>query len=214
MTMQDIKSGDLIVTVYIYDMGSALNAYGIYTTERGADDERLPIGTESILLPPYQVLQLKNQYYIKIDAFEGEIDTVSGYSLLRALEKGLPGSSDSPGELASLPKENKIADSERYIKQSFLGLSELDECIYARYEAEDKPFRIFYVVRDAENIWQKLTEKWTSGSSGNMVLLYREIPYQGPIGIIKTEKGLFGVTDVDDVSQMNERLGHLKKILE
>ena len=44
-------------------------------------------------------------------------------------------------------------------------------------------------------IWNKLAEKWKKSKSADVSILFRKIPYQGLVGIIKTEKGIFGVTD-------------------
>ena len=153
MTMRDLKSGDLIVTVYLYDMGTPLNAFGIYATERGADEKGLAIGTEAILQPPFQALLLKDRVYAKIEVYEGEIDAVNGKTILNALADALPGISTMPEAFDRLPGDGRIKGTERYIRESFLGLGDLDECIYAQYELDPKPFRIFHIVKDADQLW-------------------------------------------------------------
>ncbi|MCK5077264.1 MAG: hypothetical protein KAR38_12860, partial [Calditrichia bacterium] len=61
----DYKSGSLGITIDIYDMGTPLNAFGIFNLEKPKDKKFLKIGTATILAPPYQMLQLKDKFYIK-----------------------------------------------------------------------------------------------------------------------------------------------------
>lgn len=211
MTMRDIKSGDLTVTVYLYDMGTPLNAFGIYASERGADEQGLAIGTEAILQPPYQALLLKDHVYAKIEAFEGEIDSTNGKAVLKALAYALPGGTDMPDEFRALPRDGRIRGTERYIRESFLGLGDLNECIYAEYKADPEPYRIFYVIKNADELWNTLSTEWQSTTVSGRPVIHRDIPYQGPVGIIKTEKGLFGVTDVKDLDGLKEKLEALVK---
>jgi len=209
MTMRDIRSGDLIVTVSIYDMGDALNAYGIYVSERGEDNPILGIGTESVLLPPYQALLLKDRYYVKMDVFEGEIDGPRGRDLLTAFSRALPGSTGLPAELQALPAGGKLQRTENYIKESCFGLSELRECVYARYGSEAKPYRLFFIARGADALLQEVEQKWRTHRSPGTVIRYRKVPYSGLVGMVLTPKGLFGVADSRDEAEMVMRLKQL-----
>ena len=202
MTSQDIRSGNLIVTVSIYDMGDSLNAYGIYVTEKGDDDTVLGIGTESVLLPPFQALLLKDRYYVRMDVFEGEIDASSGRGLLAAFSDVLPGATTLPVELQMLPAGGKLQDTEGYIKRSCFGLSELRECVYAQYGPRTRPYRAFAIARGADTLLSEIEKKWKPRSFPGGTLLYRRVPYMGLVGVTATEKGLFGVADVKDESEM------------
>ena len=53
-----------ILAVSIYDMGSALNAYGIYRSERPDEVEPLAIGAQAIVSPPYQALMAKDRFIL------------------------------------------------------------------------------------------------------------------------------------------------------
>jgi hypothetical protein len=208
MSEQDIRSGNLIVAVQIYDMGDPLNAYGIYTTERGPDDPKFRIGTESIITP-FQVLLLKGRYYVKADVLEGEIGEAKGKDLLASLNDALPGSTAFPPELQVLPTNGKLENTERYIKESFLGLSELRECVYAQYGSEARPYQIFAIVRDKDMILEGLKRKWKNRAFQGRVLLYRQIPYKGLVGVIATEKGILGLAGTENATELEKRFGQL-----
>ena len=70
---RDISSEGLQVTVDIYDMGTRLNAFGMFKTESPRDQQALIIGTEAFVSPPYQCLLLKENYYVKVNVYEGRM---------------------------------------------------------------------------------------------------------------------------------------------
>ena len=62
----DLSAGDLTVTVDLYDMGTPLNAFGIFVRERPVAGAPLPNATEATVSPPYQALLLKGTTYVKV----------------------------------------------------------------------------------------------------------------------------------------------------
>ena len=150
----DLSKGDFSVSVDIYDMGSSLNAYGIYMNERPLNKETLAFGVESVISPPYQALLLKDSYYVKIDVLEGEINDKNGTPLLKAIALALKGSHSLPNEITILPRKNMKSGSQRYANKAFLGLKELNKCIYADYSDSDKNEFQYFVM----NLEQKATK--------------------------------------------------------
>ena len=140
LRVQDIASESipaLIVTVNIYDQRTPLNAFGVYATERPDNTERHSLGAEGVVSPPYQCLLLKDRFYVKIDAYEGEIDDETGKALLASVADALPGSEEMPAEIELLPKSgNKVIGSEGFTKSVFLGLEELNNCVHAKYNGK------------------------------------------------------------------------------
>ena len=205
-----MSSGDIEIVVDVYNMGTQLNAYGMYKTERGEPKEKLEIGVEAVITSPNQCLMLKNIYYVKVNVYEGQLTTELSKNLLHSISGILPGSNEFPVEFELLPAENKIKDTEHFAKEGYLGLSELTNCLYADYKIEDSEFQYFVVLPESgENydvIWNKLAEKWKKSKSADVSILFRKIPYQGLVGIIKTEKGIFGVTDSVTEVELIKRL--------
>jgi len=162
---QDIAKNDLQITVDIYDMGTTLNAYGIYKTERPREAEGLKVGIEGIVSPPYQCLLLKDRYYIKVNAFEGEVTSQNGKELLAAIDDAIPGIVEFPTEIKLLPTRGMIPGSESYTRLGFLGLPYLNYCVHAKYKDEnEKEFQYFVLLAIGENTTKKIWDVLTLGN--------------------------------------------------
>jgi hypothetical protein len=211
----DLASGDLVVTVDLYDMGSPLNAFGVFKQENpGAPPMSATIMAAVSL--PYQALLLKGSTYAKMNAIEGELTDASGRELLEALAKALPGPSTRPPELGLLPEDGMVAGSEGYQREGFLGLTELPGCVYAEYSDNgDQTWQGFVVVPPAgsspETVWDALAGDWTSLEDGGLTILYREIPYRGLVGVAMTGGSIVGVSGAADQAELTSRLESLNR---
>ncbi len=208
---REFKSDTTMVTIDIYDMGTALNAFGMYTSERPIEYTPIRIGVESTISPPSQCLLLKGQYYVKVYAFEGEITENSSKSLLTSLANGLPGENNFPQEIAMLPVEGRISGSEGFVLEGYLGLSELNRCVFSGYkDKEGKEFHYFYMILSSDDnfdtLTKKFSEKWTETQLEGNTVLYRKIPYKGITGLILLKKCVFGVSEASDESELLRRL--------
>lgn len=212
----ELSSKGLTVTVNIYDMGTRLNAFGIYDSERPDESKKMAIGAEAVILPPYQCLLLKDTYYVKVDVYEGKITESVGKDLLKSIAEALSGAEEYPEELERLPSEGKVAGSEGYIREGYLGMADLRNCVYAKYlEKKKQEYQVFLMIpepsKSKEAIWKNLTLKWKSKKHKKHTVLYKKIPYKGLVGIMFTDKGIFGVSDSADEKEMLKRLENLIK---
>lgn len=209
----DIKQDSLIMTVHVYDMETPLNAFGVFRTEKPSDSPGLSIGGEAVALAPYQALLLKDRYYVKVDAYEGDITETVGESLLRAISTALPGKDGLPQEIAFLPEKNKIPNSEGYIRENFLGLEYLNRCLFANYQIGDNPVQAFLALpgdqQSPEDLWIALSQTWTIHEYHGQSVLVCEIPYQGFAGVIRKETGLFGVSHMETLQILFDALGKI-----
>jgi len=207
----DLASGDLVVTVEIYDMKTPLNAFGIYTAQIPGGAERLSIGADAVVSPPYQCLMLKQHFFIKVEAYTGNISETAGKVLLEAIANALPGSNAPPGELGMLPEAGRVKGSEGFSRRSFLGLADLENCVFAGYSGETgKEYRVFFIVpgpgETVSSMWRDLEARWKPVGNDGHPVLARKVPYSGSVGVILTERGIFGVSDCPDDSRIVERL--------
>jgi len=208
---RDFVKDDLTVTIDIYDMGSQINAYGMYKIERPGDNEGLKFGTEAIVSPPYQCLILKGSYYVKINAYEGEINESNGKELLKSIANAIKGEIEFPDALKWLPSQNKISGSEGYTRIAFVGLAELSHCIHARYSDKNgKEFQYFIILpiegKTKEAAWEKLNEKWKILEHKKYSILVKKVPYKGLNAIALVGEKIIGVTDCENEKQVLERL--------
>jgi hypothetical protein len=215
LRVQDIASESipgLIVTVNIYDQRTPLNAFGIYSTERPDNTEKHSLGTEGVVSPPYQCLLLKDRFFVKIEAFEGEIDEKTGKALLASVAKALSGSENMPAEIELLPKSgNMVIGSEGFTKSVFLGLEELNNCVHAKYNGKktNGVYDVFLMLPESgkslDEIWEQLAAIWKGIRHNGRSILFREVPYQGFVGIIRLDNRLLGISRSKSAIEMGRR---------
>jgi hypothetical protein len=191
-----------------------LNAFGIYTTERPEEGERLSIGTEAVLGPSHYLL-LKDRYYIKIIMLRGLLDDESGKAILKSIESDIKGESGMPPELNMLPIRERISGSEKYAADAYMGLGELKNVLFADYEdSNGDGYRFFNVIptpdATVEKVWENLSGKWVSTQFKKHTVLHRDVPYAGKIGVVRKGNEILGVAGVSDEKEM---FHHLAEIL-
>lgn len=214
---RDLACGELVFAVHLYDMGTPLGAFGIYTIERPELHEALSIGVEAIVLPPYQALMLKGHFYVKVEAYKGEIDPEAGAAILRAVAGVLPGEGRWPVELGRLPQDQIVPGSERWAPRSFLGLRELTNCLYATWSAgHDTDARVFLLLpnpgEDSAAVWEALSTQWRHRESRGHEILLREVPYQGYAGVVRCNDLVLGLVGFAKEKDLIEQLALLAAV--
>ena len=204
----DLSSEDLTVAVDLYEMGTPLNAYGVFEREASGETVDIPGAVAAMVSPPYQALLLKGSTYAKVNVFEGELTMEAGRALLEGLADALPGESSIPSEFGLLPTAGKIAGTESYQAEAFLGLTELTDCVFAEYEDDaGEPWEGFVVLPEAaDDVWNALFSEWSSVERGGSMVLFREVPYRGFVGVVRTDAGLFGVSGAESQDALLARL--------
>lgn len=206
---------DLSFTLSVYDMGSALGAFGIFHTEISEKASVLEIGGGATVSPPYQGLMYKDRWYIKIETLEGELTQTSGAAALSTVANALAGADGEPAELSSLPSDEQIPGSRGYTVDSYLGLSELRHCVYASYrDAAAREYQVFRIVpfddETPETIWKALEARWVRLDQSGQAALARMVPYSGLAGVIRDDEGqLLGVAGCPSKEILQERLRRL-----
>ncbi|NIM50802.1 MAG: hypothetical protein GTN62_10415 [Gemmatimonadales bacterium] len=207
----DLASGSLVVTVDLYDMGTPLNAFGIFARERSQKGVPLPEATEAVVSPPYQALLLKGSTYVKVNAVQGALTATSGRAFLESIARTLPGRPGYPPELELLPQNGKVAGTEGYQREGFLGLAELNDCLYAEYAGDgDRTWQGFVALPPTGSAaayrWNALAGEWDALEHRGHTVLYREIPYRGLVGVVNTQQAVVGVADAADRAELLNRL--------
>ena len=148
------------VTAEIYDMGTGLNAFGIYGAERYPESRFLPIGVQGYY-EEGTLNFLAGRYYVKLLCFEGgekaeEILTRFG----RAIASGVRDAGGLPARLAAFPAEGRVANSERFLRRSVMGLKFLDNGYTANYSAGGREFDAYLIdcptIAEAESAMKQL----------------------------------------------------------
>lgn len=204
----DLASEDLVVTLDLYDMGTPLNAYGVFEREASGDPVEVAGAVAALVSPPYQALLLKGSTYAKVNVFEGDLTMDAGRGLLEALAAALPGEGSLPPEFGLLPSGGKIQGTDAYQAEAYLGLTELTDCVFAEYGAEgEEAWQGFVVLPEASSsVWETLAGQWSSADLNGAEVLFREVPYRGFVGVMRTERGMFGVSGAADQAALLGRL--------
>ena len=214
VTVQKYSAGDVTASIAAYDMGTPLNAFGVYRAEAPVDEPALSVGTEAFVSPPYQCLLLKDRYYVKVEAYEGDLDQATGEVLVAAIADALPGDAGLPPEFSALPTDGRVAGSSRYTREALYGLAELNECVHAAYTDEDgSDYQAFALLltgeTDVEGAWQALASRWQEIDAEGGSVLYREVPYSGLVGVTRSGGEIIGVANAADEEQLLDRLGRI-----
>jgi len=200
------------LSVSIYDMGSALNAYGIYRSELPDSSEPLAIGAQAIVSPPYQALMAKDRFYVKVDVYDGAMDDAAGRAVLEDIAGSLPGSDGMPEEFAALPEKDRVAGSEQFTREAFLGLRELKRCVSAEYVGGGTVFAVLPPAgSDVDATWQELSSKWKAlDADGRADVLTKKVPYTGLVGVTRKGDAIVGVVGAEDEAGLLESLSKLR----
>jgi hypothetical protein len=183
LRVRDFTQGKMRIAVNIYDMGTALGAYGIHRREHSS---RL-------------CTLLKDRFYVKIEALKGKLSAEACGKLTAALAAGLPGGEGPPAELKLLPEKRRVVGSVKFTPEGYLGLGELKNCLHAEYTGEaGKKYQVFVVISDGA--WSALEKKWVASVRGKIEVLTREVPYRGLVAVARVGFRVYGVVDAGDAT--------------
>jgi hypothetical protein len=126
------------IAVDLYEMETTLDAFGIYSSERGRDSEFLKIGLEGY--QEGEVLNfVRDRYYVKLTAYaeNGADDTVVS-EFARKIDERLPAGTSFPETLSLFPAEGSLPHSQSYVKTAPLGHLFLSPGYLTEYRIEEK----------------------------------------------------------------------------
>jgi len=141
-----IQGGSAAMTVEVYDLGTARNAFGIYGSERWPESPFLTVGVQGYL-EEGALNFLAGRYYVKLLCFEGGADADRHLkSFAAAVVKAIGDPGGFPDELRAFPKNGLVANSEKFIRSNVLGFKFLSQGFLASYRAGGEAFDAFLVV--------------------------------------------------------------------
>jgi hypothetical protein len=186
------------MSVEIYFHGSAENAFGIYSSEKPLAGNYLEIGSQG-----YSEAGILNffssAYYVKISGFElGDKGQDVLTNLARALAGRIDPSAALPEILRAFPGAGKIANSERFILNNFLGHEFLRAAFVADYRIGGQDFQLFIINANNEAEARAMLEKYAALDKENPAPdikpgeLTINDPYNGPQRIFWQGKFICG----------------------
>lgn len=137
------------VDVYLYDMGTPLNAFGIYSAERTPGAETVDLGQEGYDAGG-SIFFHAGRFYAQVIPGAADADSLqAARAIATAVEQGLPADATAttttfdPTEM--LPAEGLAEDSVQYVKEDALGLGFLTNATVANYTVGDDYLTVFVI---------------------------------------------------------------------
>jgi len=215
-----VEDSLLSFTVDIYDMGTPLNSFGVYSSFRRPDLHFADIGTEATATGT-SVRFYQNRFYVQVQA--GGLDT--------RLEEGIRDAArniadrfptgDPPDELEWLPRESMVPHSITYKTTGFLGLQVFHDVLRATYVFPEDTVSGFISWFDSSrkatealaSLEQSLKDRGTvidSPAAGNAHTLRGKAPYQGHILASRESNFVFGCIDYEFQSAADNLVDRLR----
>jgi hypothetical protein len=177
------------LTAEIYFHGTPENAFAIYSSEKPLQGDYLALGSEGYI--EEGVLNfISDAYYVKLNGFDlGEAGADALRHLGERIAQAVNGGNALPAALAAFPVRGKIAHSERYFLDNFLGHDFLGAAFSADYEVNGRRFKLFIMnsagadkARARLQRWARLDKEGaaTEIRPGNLVI---NDPYNGPVRV-------------------------------
>jgi hypothetical protein len=133
------------LTVEVYDMGTPLQAFGIYSVERYPESRFLPIGVQGYY-EDGSLNFLGGRYYVKLMCYDcGSEAEAKLAAVARDIAGKIPEPGALPPQLSAFPREGLVTNSEKFILRNFLGLAFLGNGFQASYRLGDLEFECFIV---------------------------------------------------------------------
>jgi hypothetical protein len=136
------EAGPAEVTVDVYDMAEPLNAFGIYSAERSPDYRFVPVGLEGYG-DAGTFTFTQGPWYAKLSLYqEGEPDSTLLLGIAQKLSPGMGPVGSFPPVFSSFPQKGLVPHSERYVRESPLGYSDLGSAYSADYSADGQTLQL------------------------------------------------------------------------
>ena len=204
LSMQNYEaSGDRTITVEIYNHGSPVDAFGIYSQERPYECEFINIGAQANYTEGYLNFY-KGNYYTKISSYKlGEKGRELLSKAAKSISDGLGGNENVPELLKVFPEKNKIKNSEAYISKDFLGYSFFRNVFTCNYLQSGNQYQVFIIeekdkssIRDTLSSYRNAVKASEGILSGGIHEI--EDPYQGKIVLASGGRYITGILNTDN----------------
>lgn len=128
------------VQAEIYDMGNALGAFGIYSRAHTGEGEFADVGEEAAVAED-AVEFARGQFYVRL---MGPLDSRPALeTMARAIVNQVPPGPRPDRFLRSLPREGRVARTERWIPEAAFGMDFMRTVLVARYRLGGREVELY-----------------------------------------------------------------------
>ena len=219
LTIGDYRNGGgAEVGVELYRHATAQDAFGMYAAERQSDYRFEAIGTQGY--GEEGILNfLAGEYYAKLTtSATGSAGSRALSEVARSVVRHLNRPPQWPAELALLPTQDRIPNSEGFVRKDFLGYGFLGSAFTARYGGKQEVQAFVIAAEDpasAQTLGRKLLQAAgsTAGFSGEGIAELQD-PNNGPLTLIQTGRFLAGIVGPLTPPLRDQRLSQLRQSLQ
>ena len=132
------------VTLDVFDMGSTLGAFGIYSSARPRGVEHRPWGAEGYRSETVAAAW-KGAVYVHVEADDERPALVAmAERLVAGVAERAPGEAEAPTLLRPLPPEGRVAQSEHYVARDLRGHAFLPGGVLASYALDGREAELYF----------------------------------------------------------------------
>ncbi len=202
--------------VDVYDMGTPLNAFGIYSSYRRPELAFENIGQEAIV-SDLNIRFYKGKYFVQLNAgsTNPRVKTTI-HNLALKLSGNFP-DAPRPKELSLLPRDNQVPHSLKYITKGFMGQASFGPVLQAKYNDGLSAFIVLNKSEKESNSALKAFRESIAkrgevmdASEGSLLKFSAKTPYQGNIVAEGFNNFIIGISGYKDQKKADELL---KKII-
>jgi len=143
---QDLADPSREITVDIYDQGTVLNAFGVYSSMIHPDYDYERIGNEAII-STQEIRFWKNRFEVEIRSNFSDLSVEVLTTFAQTIAEKIPADS-AIAELQWLVKEDQIPHTLKYVASGFLGQDFLPGGFEARYDLDGTSVKGFVIGCD------------------------------------------------------------------
>jgi len=212
----------IVIEADVYEMGSLLDAFGIYATYRRKDGADIAIGVEGTISPA-QLFFYQGRYFVRLQAI-GTRDPGDNtfLSCARAISGNLPRVAGGPSELESFKFPAVEPKSERYIAKSLFGYDFFRRGFVADATLNDGQVQLFLVPEHSPEAARKAFDRYrsyleTSGKNvqvtgpAERVSLSAVDPLYGNVFVEQEGRFLVGAIRIKDIPSAKQLVELLRQ---
>jgi len=153
---------EFVLSAEVYEMGSPLDAFGVYSKYRDSDEDFVQAGAEGFM-GRTQIVFYQDRYFVKLRvAGKPREDRDALLTVARAMSTVLPENRVEPPEVRAIRVDGLVAKTETYVAESLLGYRFFGHGLMAETELDGAVARVFVVFHDAPGDAQKTIEEYTA----------------------------------------------------
>jgi len=163
LTFANFMQTDLngpFIDLFIYDMTTPTNAFGVFSAERSPEGTPIHLGREAYRQGANYYIW-KGRYYITVIASETstELETI-GHALAEKASHAVTDSGEKVWGLSVMPEKDMIPGTLKYVKNDVMGLDFLKNTCMAQYRKYDTDIKHFVSQNESEQAAQTVVNQY------------------------------------------------------